>query len=307
MFLIVGGMVVYNQFSSSDRFYKFWQYFALSIVQHPFTLLIVALLMPLNWYLEVMKWGVFFDTRHGMKATLPAVLAGLGLSVVVPYRMGSFVGRAMFYPIQNQPWVAVTSVTSNVIQSIVTQVFGIAAILGLSLFIGNSQLTNLIWLFPMVVVLILLMGNRRWLVVQLGVIFGKRAVVSFLQIPSKRIVLAGGIAVFRYAVFTLQFVLLLYVFNGALPHILLTVCVAISIFWIQSVLPVLPMLDMGIRGAAGIVVMNAVGGNADAALSASTLLWGVNLIFPAMMGWGVLVIKFGWSNLFSWRQRLSST
>jgi hypothetical protein len=95
----------------------------------------------------------------------------------------------------------------------------------------------------------------------------------------------------RYLVFTTQFLLLLKVFSVPVP-IPEGIIITSLIFFVLSVVPTVTLTELGIRDSAAVyffgIWFSHSGGMTDpiliGILSASTLLWIINLAVPAVIG-----------------------
>jgi len=87
----------------------------------------------------------------------------------------------------------------------------------------------------------------------------------------------------RYSVFTFQFILLLYFFNVKI--ILQEAITSIALTWLlSSLVPVLTILEIGVRGTAAILFLGMFSQNIPEILAAVALLWLINLALPAIFG-----------------------
>jgi hypothetical protein len=95
----------------------------------------------------------------------------------------------------------------------------------------------------------------------------------------------------RYLVFSFQFYLLLRLFGVIIP---LPVCLGLIalIYFIMAVVPTITLAEIGIRGSVALYVFDlyfaSSGGTAPSLqlsiFAASTLLWIINVGFPALTG-----------------------
>ena len=92
-----------------------------------------------------------------------------------------------------------------------------------------------------------------------------------------------GLATLRYVVFSFQYVLLILLCGITNDPLLACTGVGV-IFFLQSGVPLPPMLSVLARGEIAIWVWAVVSANVMAILSATFLLWLINLVFPALMG-----------------------
>ncbi len=88
---------LYRHFQEAARG-SFWESIAAAWQQRWPLLLAAAILMPVNWGLEVLKWRVLMEHEGQYPAlgrSFRAVMTGLSLSVFTPARAGDYLGRSL--------------------------------------------------------------------------------------------------------------------------------------------------------------------------------------------------------------------
>ncbi|MCE3008901.1 MAG: flippase-like domain-containing protein [Bacteroidetes bacterium] len=89
----------------------------------------------------------------------------------------------------------------------------------------------------------------------------------------------------RYAIFSLQYLLLLWAFGVSLPTGLLLAGISLT-YAAKSVVPSIALAELGIREAAALSVFGVLGAPAAPILAATLLLFTLNLVLPALLGCG---------------------
>jgi len=104
-----------------------------------------------------------------------------------------------------------------------------------------------------------------------------------------------SLSALRYLVFLCQYILLLEVMHVHAGWW--------NAFWLISVLylilafvPTMALLELGIRGKAGILLFQTFSANTVGIYAASTGIWLVNLVLPALAG-GLLAIRHKFFNI----------
>jgi len=87
----------------------------------------------------------------------------------------------------------------------------------------------------------------------------------------------------RYFIFSLQFIILLYVFGINISFVDAILSVMLIFFFI-TITPTITIAEIGVRGSVAIFVLGLFSSNDIAILSSTTLLWLINLIIPAIIG-----------------------
>jgi hypothetical protein len=91
----------------------------------------------------------------------------------------------------------------------------------------------------------------------------------------------------RYLVFSGQFYLLLRAFGLNIPYFQALMLISMTYF-VMAAIPTIALADLGIRGSVSIYFIGIFFGGGIACstsiLSASTLIWTINLAIPALFG-----------------------
>src|SRR5690606_12592826 len=94
---------------------------------------------------------------------------------------------------------------------------------------------------------------------------------------------------FRFMVFTSQYYLIIHLL---IPEIAIfeMVMIVFLLFFVQSALPSLDLLDIGVRASAAAYFFSFVTDQELAIMAATACIWLINLIIPAILG-SVFVLK----------------
>lgn len=261
-------------------------------------LLLVVLLMGMNWLVEAYKWKILVAPVEPVSLwhSFKAVMAGVAFGMGTPNRVGEFGGRA-FYMSEGKRMSALSlTVIGSLGQLLTTLFFG-----SIGIFIIHLEFPG--WSAGVSVCIVILMLLFLCLYFRLGWIV---RIAKACRLPEKCIrpwsvmktvnvtilLRVLGLSVIRYIIFLAQFILLLEVaqvsvgwWNG---------------FWLISILylilaliPTMAMLELGVRGKAGILLLQTVSTNTVGIYAASMGIWIINLALPALIGgWVVLRYKF---------------
>jgi len=300
-FLLVLFCAIYSQMARKDL-PLLWQSFQTNWATSPrWPLLIAVLLMPLNVSLEAVKWKVLLKGIHDIRfsSSFAAVLAGITVGMFTPNRVGETAGRAALLPEGRRMiglGVGFVSSHSQLVASFAIGSFGALLFIYLN---GDEQ-----WLLSAS-----LAGGFLSLLLLFS-FFRLRFLKALIdRIPLKQIRKYGdsikpafdfGIqklwsALFisgsRHWVFSLQMLLLLLFFDGNAP-VVLAFAVVLTAFFLQTLIPSVALLELGVRGAVMIWLCQLTGINELGALAATLALWCINLLFPAICG-----TLFLWKNI----------
>ncbi|MCW5906748.1 MAG: flippase-like domain-containing protein [Chitinophagales bacterium] len=249
----------------------------------------LLLLMPVNWLLETFKWKVLLkEEKLSFADLLKGVLAGVTFGFATPARGGEFIGRVMYAGRENGTKVFYLSAIGGIAQTTVTLVCGVFCLS----FLGNSFLQGvalgvsvafLFFYFRFDVL------NRLLLAAQSC--FPYKITVPNNVLPSiERQSLVLLLSFFRYGVYLVQYVLA-FMFMGVSDDLLLLTTHNGMLLLVQSFSPFLPVFDAGFRGSAALYVFKDFNSNSVAVLSATLLVWFINLVLPALAGYVFIVRK----------------
>lgn len=246
--------------------------------------LLAFLLTFLNWGIETIKWKKLVS-KNDIIAFLKAykiVLTGITLSLITPNRVGEIPARA--YLLGNKSTLKYTiygTFMGAFSQMIITVVFGVCGIFftlnWLNIILPKSLLTLLILIVIGFVVVFFYSDNLKKVLLKL---FNKDLDLEFTH---KQHIQAMFFSLIRYAVFVLQYFLLLEAFGVHFTNFmsfwLIPVC-----FFIASTIPTFLISEIGVRSSVAIFIFGVLNQNDVAIISASILLWTINIAIPAVVG-----------------------
>ena len=87
----------------------------------------------------------------------------------------------------------------------------------------------------------------------------------------------------RYMVFTTQFFILLQIFEVHVSYIDYFILTTVMLFVI-SVIPTIAITEIGVRGSVALFLFSLVSVNTVGILSATFVMWVINLLLPALIG-----------------------
>lgn len=254
-----------------------------------FLLLLVFLLQFLNYSLEAVKWNQLVKLQHdiSLKVLIKAVYVGNSISIFTPNRVGSYLGRMIVLKEYPKLFVTASSFLGNLAQLTITVLFGV---IGFVFFTEEVFFTHNYWFLIFFSVLTLLfiavLFKSKWFITLFYRYkwFGKyREGVDFLEhVASITIFKVLFFAFLRYTVFVLEFwlVLLACGFSISFPETLVFCGV---VYAVSNFIPSPMMGNLGTREMVVLLVFGAYGLGAKA-LTASLLIWLINVAFPSILG-----------------------
>ena len=253
---------------------------------HPFYLILTLLLVPMNWFLEWIKWVITLniaEVQTTQKIKLNAFFAGIITGMLTPNMLGNFIGRIYYFERRNRISLIVLTLVSNYAQFIASIVFGIIGILILGRIPIDLEIDQFNFILIAIGVIVsVFYFNFEWFFKFLK----RKARIHLLIRNIKRrrmyrwkILLLSFL---RHGIFTLQFSFMLHAFGENLS--------LENVFWIWQVylwVTIAPSLILGklaIRESIAIWVLTLAGMGELTVLISSFLIWTFNLLLPTIIG-----------------------
>jgi len=259
----------------------------------------VCLLMLLNWVLEALKWKYLTRKLQRMTAwrAIEAVFCGLTWAIFTPNRLGEYGGRVLFLPPAKRGYGVFTMAVGSFGQNVVTNVVGATALM---CFAFTYLHLNAGVLILLTIVALALAGgmitcffNIRWLAVLLNKVKFLHKYERFFSIISKyrsrELATVMLFCVSRFAVFSSEYYLVIHMLLPDLPAVPMLIMV-FNMFFIQSALPTLDLVDVGLRGMTAATFFSYITSQKIAVIACVSSIWFINLIIPAVIG-SVFVLK----------------
>lgn len=279
--------------SSSNQFY--------------FYLIFSIVLFPLNQLLEAIKWRYLIEKLEPVSVwtATKAVLTGISVSMFMPNRVGDYLGRVFVLKKANRMQAVLVTIIGSMAQLLTTIIYGCLAVLFFFPWYRDLDNQMNLWIYSGLVVMIAVM-----LVVLIfsylnfssfsdiirrvsGRFYNKIKKYSdiFAKYDAKNLLFVLLFSTIRYVVFSLQFYLLLKAFQVPVSYYSAIVLIGI-IYLLMTIIPTVALTELGIRGSISLFVftlyLNPSGLWTDevgiGVVSASTVLWLINLAIPALLG-----------------------
>lgn len=264
---------------------------------------IALALLSLNLTLETFKWQLIIQPLEHVPFVnaLSAVLAGISVSLFLPNRVGDYLGRIFVLRKANPAEAVLLTVIGSLSQMIVIAIAGAIALLVLLPEMRFLQfLPEPFGFWSVLLMSILAIGAgillyfnlpllRRVFSGRKGWLFRIEQLLGVYELLSnRRLFFLLLISAARYLVFSTQFYLLILAFGQPVPY--LTGLTLISlIYLLMTLIPTIAISELGIRGSVTMAVFtlyfdNDFGHTGMVVLTASSMLWLINLAFPALLG-----------------------
>ncbi len=252
-------------------------------------LFIVLFLMPFNWLMEVLKWKVCIAplAKLSVKQALPGVLAGISMGFVTPHAVGDYFARVWTLKHKNRKKALGPILVARSLQMLPTLIFGLLSLTYIPytyifesnhFFEGSSAylIVGGIVLLLVLMLIFITYGKKIRNVRRYFELLRQISLLDYLRLIA--------LSVFRYLIFSFQFLLLLSVFDIELSAWQQFMGIAF-IFLMKSALPTFNFLnDLGVREFSAILYFELFQVSTAPIIGASFLLWLINIAIPAFIG-----------------------
>ncbi|MDB5138625.1 MAG: hypothetical protein JWR12_541 [Mucilaginibacter sp.] len=263
------------------------------------TMVFVVLLMIVNWVLESLKWRHLTRVLSPMSIwkAIESVFCGLTWAVFTPNRIGEYGGRVMFLPNRRRIHGVFAMAVGSFGQNVITNVLGSGAIVW---FVYTYLHLNA-WLMAGITVVALgfmalmltFYFNIKWMVSLLNRIKFLKKFHRFFDIMGKyktaELLSIMWFCLARFLVFTFQYYLIMHLLIPQIPILQMTLLMFVF-FFIQSAIPSLDLIDIGVRSITADKLFSYITDQHIAVVVAISLIYIINLIIPAILG-SVFVFK----------------
>jgi hypothetical protein len=259
---------------------------------HPGWLAGALLLLPFNLGIEARKWQQLVERFYpGLRfsTALEAVLVGGAAGIFTPNRWGEYAGRVLTLAPGQRLEAAICTFVSRFAQMAPTFTGGALALALLSpqLFPEQGLWMSLGGLLCSACVALTALAPAQaaaWIALApLPLRYRTLAVATLRRLDAPLLGQVLGWSALRYAVFTLQYVLLMYAF-GFEGTALLALALASLVFAVKSCIPSVSLAELGIRESVALTLMGAFGVPALTAAGSALMLYVLNLALPALLG-----------------------
>ncbi len=262
-------------------------------------LLLIAtsiLLFPVNWGIESYKWMLITAQIQKINyvTSTKSVYAGICVGNLAPGRATEFLAKIHFFKPENRISITVLHFVNGMFQLSITVLFGLLALLLRS----NSSQTNDEWLKTISIILsavvmlgfVLALFNINKLMNWLYKRFSKHSSAQAVHISWGNGLLGKlfFFAFVRYLVFSFQFILLMHVFNVQANYVYLLTGIYIY-FLFTTIIPMFSIIEAAVRTAIALVVFSDLGLSNAALAVVAVLLWLINIVFPSIVGYVILL------------------
>ncbi len=264
---------------------------------NPLWLIAFVMLMPLNWILESHKWKAVYG-EISFRQAFKTILAGISLAIITPNRIGEYGGRLLTIPAEKNWKSIIATLVGSVGQNLATIFFGITGLIFLSRDFNYLDV-SFIPIISTAVVFFLLGLYVYFNVDVLALVIRKLGLKKYVsrftkyfqeirRIEKKTLFFVLCISSLRYLLYVTQYFFVIRFFGIEIDPLSALQGIT-SILLIQSSLPLPPFISILARGEISLLIWGLFGINELIILCMTFLIWSINLLFPAMLGYLVIL------------------
>ena len=267
-----------------------------------FLLALTFLLMFLNWSLEALKWKLLIASfeKISFAKAIKTIMLGITTGFITPAKLGDYFGRVLLIENKNN-WKGVwATFISSISQSVATVFFGYFGLLYFFRYffkVENYLFYSFAFLGALLIVLAILVYYHAEIALNIARRVGLKKIVGKIinadnnikeLIPSGTLNKVLILSISRYIIYTIQYLLLIRFF-GIEGETIDLITAILTIFIIQSGIPLPPVSNILARGEIAIFIFSYFSTNKILILSSTFSLWIINILIPAFIG---LIIIF---------------
>ena len=299
--LVLAFFYIYHRIiKNNDNLHKFGNLVTnIPLSKVVITMGFIVLLMIVNWVLESLKWWHLTKELYPISVwkAIESVFCGLTWAVFTPNRIGEYGGRVMFLPIRKRIHGVFAMAVGSFGQNVITNVLGSGAMVWfLFTYVKPNEWLMLgiaIVAVGFIAIMLTFYFNIKWMVYLLNRIKFLKKFHRFFDIMGKynfhELLEIMWFCLARFFVFTFQYYLIIHLLIPEIPFLQL-VLLMFTFFFIQSAIPSLDIIDIGVRSYTAIALFGYLTDKTIAVVVAVSLIYIINLVLPAVLG-SVFVLK----------------
>jgi hypothetical protein len=259
-------------------------------------LLACLALVPLNWGIESYKWQQITSSVESISLgkAMRSVYSGLCVGNFAPGRATEVLAKILFFKPENRAAITILHFTNGMFQLSITIILGL-----FSLLYKLQQLEGITtgFLYFIISFSLFLLILFCFLILRFDVV-QKWIIRRFHKSPEKEISYSFTtplvlkllfFSIFRYLVFTFQFVLILKLFYAepVTPDLLSSITIY---FLLTTILPMISFVEAAVRAAIALIVFRDFQIAEVSLIISAVLLWLINIVLPSIAGY-IIILK----------------
>ncbi|MBS1650462.1 MAG: hypothetical protein JSU07_00490 [Bacteroidetes bacterium] len=252
-------------------------------------------LFPLNWGIESYKWKLIttqIESISFLTAT-KSVYSGVCLGNMAPGRATEFIAKVFYFKNENRPKITLLHFVNGLFQLSITILFGITSFLFFSkIYLLSQALVYTVFgvsaVLCLLFIIVLLKINYFLPFIETKILKRNHIENINFKFNISLLIKLFILSLIRYLVFIIQFLLLVKVFGCDTLSVDLISGICIY-FLLTTVIPMFSFIEAAVRAAIGLVVFGGNDLNEFSVIFITTSLWLINIVFPSIIGYFLLL------------------
>lgn len=268
-------------------------------VKNTFFFLGVFLMSFLNWGLEAKKWQILVRKVEtiSFKNAYKSVLMGLSLGFISQADLGDLAGKMVMIKNENRKKSTGAILLGGGLQSYTSLLFGTLSLVYFmtNVFPKESGFYEIVLLLCFLGILIgmVLLYFRKNIDVFFDKIpfftFAKPFLIVLKSYSHEEIVEVFALSCVRYLIFSLQFLIILLLFQIPLS-ITDLLMIIFFVFFVKTIVPSISFIsDLGVRGITSLYLFEFYNVSPSLVIASTFTIWVINILIPVLIGTLVLL------------------
>jgi len=253
----------------------------------------VVMLLPINWLLEAFKWKMLTAgvEKINLFRAMKGVLAGISTGFFTPNRVGELVGRVIYLNAENRKAGVTLSVVNSLTQNLVMAGCGVPAALAFFYFTTNTLAIDFENFILIMLAVVLVFGLIYLELPKLSRFLGESSIAlsiadftgclaDYSRFDLFKIML---ISLVRYAVFCVQFFMILRFFGIDLDYTEALIAIPTTYLFV-TFSPSFAFSEAAVRSSYAVLFIGAYSGQVVNIALAGVSVWAINFIVPMLVG-----------------------
>ncbi len=268
-------------------------------VQNSFFFLGVFLMSFLNWGFEAKKWQILVSKVESISFhdAYKSVLMGLSFGFISQADLGDLAGKMVLIKSENRKKSTGAVLLGGGLQTYISLLFGT---LSLVYFMINVFPKGLI--FYQIILFLCFLGITIGIVLlyfrkNMDAFFNKVPFFTFIKpflivlksYSNWEIFEVFALSCSRYLIFSLQFLIILLLFQ--IPLLIIDLSMIIFfVFFVKTIVPSISFIsDLGVRGVTSLYLFEFYNISPSLVIASTFTIWVINILIPVLMGTLVLI------------------
>ena len=245
-------------------------------------ILVLVVFTTFNWFGELQKWKVL-TKLHSSLEIAKQVFISHALSIFTPNKFGEYGGKCLFYSKDKSHNIIALTGVGHYCQLSATLFFGGIGFMHLQRISVFDVKQSSLWSIGIMILGLVILLSFKWVRKHLTFIID-----NLKQVKPQTFLKTQLWSIFRYLMFSHQFVLLLWAFGAYLTYFD-AISIIFLIYFLSSIVPSFALSDVFVKGSIAITLFSMFGVQSNIVLLVVFLMWVFNTMWPALLGYILLM------------------